>query len=271
MLERLVAGLEAMHDDQRRQDFLRDLGGGLDEVGRWMREVGIDGKVSSSHAPTFLHGGSSTRRWLVMGINPGADDQSLRTEEVYKRQSPDNYVAFHEAFFEHFPRLRRNAKQPWWSKLYRVMRAIDGVVGPSVPVPWRELHTSPWFVVQDLVPFHGRTSKTLASRDFEGGVLKTIADATIAGIARSNARAVLVLSRRGFEILRRRHDVTITTELVLRGTTTTGQPRTVDAYAARLGAVPLLAIDNELASQPSFPYDQMLPQIRDTVRAHIRG
>jgi hypothetical protein len=57
VLERLVAGLEQMHDDWQRRAFLRKLGDDLAAVSAWIRKAGLHGKVDAARAPTFLHGG----------------------------------------------------------------------------------------------------------------------------------------------------------------------------------------------------------------------
>jgi len=266
VLKRLVAGLECMHDDEDRQVFLLELGGKLAQVATWLRGAGLDGKIDAGRAPTFLHGGSSIGRWLVMGINPGADDQSGVKEERFKRESPERYLAFHNEFFEHFPKLRRNAKQPWWRKLYRVTRVFDDEVAASVPVPWSTLCDDSNFVVQDLLPFHGRSSATLRPRDFESGVLRQISDATIAGVATSKARGVLVCSRMGYSMFRKHAQVLDVRGFALRGKTRTNKPRTIDGYTARIGAVPLVALDNEIIAQPKFPYAQVLPKLVEVLR-----
>lgn len=249
-----------MHDDARRGQFLLELGGDLESVSDWLRETGLDRNVDLERAPTFLHGGSSAGRWVVMGINPGADEQSGVAEEKFKRGSQAQYLAFHDDFFEHFPRLRRNAKQPWWRKLYRVTRALHGEVSASIPVPWDELRKSATFVVQDLLPFHGRTSATLP-RDFGTGPLSRVADATIEGIAKSSARGVLVCSRAGYRLFRDHKRALGHREFTLSGRTKTNKRREIAGYVARLGAAPLVALDNEVIAQPTFPFEQLLPQL----------
>jgi hypothetical protein len=268
VLERLVAGLERMHDDRQRRAFLRKLGGDLAVVSAWVRKAGLHGKVDAARAPTFLHGGSSEGRWVVVGINPGADGQSGVAEETFKRKSADQYVSFHEDFFTRFPAFRRNGKQPWWSKLYRVSRVLDGIVARSVPVPWSDLQRSESFVVQDLLPFHGRTSTTLARRDFGRGPFLEISNATIAGIARSKARGVLVFSRMGYTMFRQHARITDVHDFKLEGSTRTRKMRAIDGYVACIGTVPLVALDNEIIAQPKFPYASLLPQLLDVLRVH---
>jgi hypothetical protein len=111
--------------------------------------------------------------------------------------------------------------------------------------------------VQDLLPFHGRTSRTIES--LKNGVFAALANATIEGVARSSARGVLVFSRKGFKLFRRHSRVHVMRDFYLDGKTSTGKARRIDGYVARIGPIPLVALDNELISQPSFPYHSALP------------
>jgi hypothetical protein len=268
VLKRLVAGLENMHDDECRRGFLHEVGGRLDAVETWVRDAKLEDQVDARYAPTFLHGGCSTGRWVVVGINPGADKQSGGAEQRFKRASPENFVAVHEQFFEKFPDLRRNGKQPWWRKLYRVTRVFDGIVAPSVPVPWQELQECSNFVVQDLLPFHGRTSATLRRRELESGGFRPIVDATIAGLARSEARGILVCSRMGYALFRAHSTVSDICDFSLNGETKKGNPRSIAGYVARLGTVPLVALDNEIIAQPKFRYEKLLPNLLAVLGQH---
>jgi hypothetical protein len=256
---RLISGISRMHDDACRREFLLETGAVLDGISNWIRENGLGEQVSAAHSPTFLHGGTSEGRWIVLGINPGADDQSLGAEEEFKRASPRQYLAFHERFFFEFPRLRRNSKQSWWSKLYRITRLLNGVVAESSAVSWTELQASSPFVVQDLLPFHGHSSRTLGS--MTGGVLREIADATIGGIASSVARGAFVFSRNGYDLFQGHDRVLVTRRFVLQGRTEKGGLREVGGYFARIGKIPVVALDNEYVAQPTIPYAQSLPQL----------
>lgn len=262
MQERLVAGLNTMHDDSCRRNFLLDAGRNLEGISRWLCDAGLDEQVNASYAPTFLHGGSSAGKWVIMGINPGADDQPH--EHTFKRASPENYLHFHEQFFLHFPRLRRNERQPWWSKLYRVTRVLEGIVAEAGAVPWSELDRCSTFVVQDLLPFHGRTNGTLKS--LESGALGTIANATIEGVSRSAARGVLVFSPDGYKLFDRHPRVHITRRFELAGQSSKGSPRRIRGYVARIAKIPLVALNNQFISQPWFPYNAALPLLLAELR-----
>lgn len=258
MLRRLVEGLESMHDDDKRREFLLDIGGRLDEVEKWVRETGLESMVDAHRPPTFLHGGHSRDRWVVIGINPGAD-AAHQKEDDFKRRSADDYAAFHWQFFELFPKLRPNGNQPWWSKLYRVMLALERGRDPGpTKVDWKRLQTESTFVVQDLLPFHGLSSKTLPREFKYGSTLWTLAKATVTGISRSAARGVLVFSRHGYEVFAsyaRRH-------FELKGESSSGlNRRKIKGYIGCIGDIPVAALKNEFVAQPTFCYDKALPQL----------
>jgi hypothetical protein len=258
VLARLCEGVERIHDDGARLLFLREVGGRLDEVKEWVVEAGLEGKVNADYTPTFMHGGSSVGKWIVMGINPGADD--YLEEHEFKRKSPDQFVAFHERFFELFPTLRPNGKQRWWTKCYRVTRVLVGVISGVVErVPWQDLQANSLFVSQDLIPLHGRSSGTLTAADFQKGPIAELADGAIRGLERSQARGVLVCSRFGYGFFGAHPRVDVERRFVLTGSTHTGKPRRVEGFVARVGHVPVVALDNEVMAQPSFPYEQLLP------------
>jgi hypothetical protein len=141
-----------MHDDAARPKFLLDIGGRFKEVAAWVQATEIAPMIEGTYPPTFLHGGSSKDRWIVMGVNPGFDNQER--EHVFKRSSPENFCAFHESFFEHFPVLRQNGKQRWWNKLYRVSQVLDGNVAGPGGIDWCRLQDN--IVVQDLSRFMAR-------------------------------------------------------------------------------------------------------------------
>jgi hypothetical protein len=266
MLARLLEGLQSMHDDGERRAFLLEMGARLNEFSAWLTEAGLAEMVDVERPPTFLHGGLSRGRWIVMGINPGADKH--QKEHHFKRRSPNDYLAFHEQFFEHFPRLRPNGKQPWWTKLYRVMLALrEGKDPGPTNVAWDRLQKDPSFVAQDLIPFHGARSGTLP-REFElGTTLCAISQATLEGIARSQARGILVFSRQGYQVFRRNPNVVLTRDFSLDGETRVYEfPRRIDAYVGRIGNIPVVALDNEFIAQPMFSYEQALPRLIEELR-----
>lgn len=261
MLTRLREGLESMHDDGKRRDFLLEIGARLDEVSTWLGEARLADMVDAQRPPTFLHGGHSRDRWIVMGINPGADIH--QDEHDFKRRSPDDYFTFHERFFEHFPALRPNGKQPWWAKLCRVMRGLETGVDPGpISVDWPKLLTESTFVAQDLLPFHGRRSATLPREFAQGSVLRQLATATIAGVRRSKARGLLVFSRHGYELFHSHAG----RKFKLQGMSRKGHHREIKGYVDRIGDVPVVALDNEFIAQPKFSYYQALPQLFNELR-----
>jgi hypothetical protein len=260
LLPMICGGIERMHDDAARADFLRALHPRLDEVqsmlgGAPWTQYGL----KPDYVPTFLHGGSSDGRWVVMGINPGADH--FRDEHELKRRSADDLVTFHERFFTEFPRLRPNAKQPWWTRLYRVTRVLEGDARFRGAISWDRLQAGSCFVVQDLIPFHSERDLFDPAAFVEPGPLRDLAHATLRGLKASRARGILVLSKAGYRAFAG-FDLTARRDFVLRGVSTTGKPRRVDGYIARLGAIPVVALNNQILTMGlQIPYEQLLPAL----------
>lgn len=138
------------------------------------------------------------------------------------------------------------------------MRAIEDGTDPGpTNVDWAKLQAASTFVVQDLLPFHGRTSGTLPSEFKYGSTLWALSNATIVGVRRSSARGVFVFSRQGYRIF----ETHCRRTFVLKGQSKKGHDRIIDGYVGCVGQVPIIALDNEFIAQPKFSYDQALPQL----------
>ena len=215
--------------------------------------------------PIFLLGGPSRDKVVVVAVNPG---ESLDGEQEQARRL-DFYRSLHENAFVEIPRLLAAARvrargtpeargikstSPFWGALHRCVSifAGNGDVPAGAAERWR--YYARTCVVQDLIPFHSRSAKDIPLSPT--GPLGEIATAAFDGIATSQARCALVASRQGYRLLEcwaARHGIR-PRYFTVEGQTRKGKQRRVQAFTTELGRLRVVAIDNALVTQPTFPW-----------------
>jgi hypothetical protein len=274
--EWLATGIRALHEDGARRTFLEDVWRNRATV----REVTSAFDIFEQDSlPVFLLGGSSHGKIVIVAVNPG---ESIEGEKE-KGRSLKYYQALHENAFIEIPRLLDDAKalarstkplrrikstSPFWGALHRCVSIFSGTgeVPASAADRWR--YYARTCVVQDLIPFHSRSAREIPLTPT--GPLGDIAAAVFDGIAKSRARCAMVASRQGYRLLEQwaaSRDVK-TIRIPLPGRTRSGKARSVQTLMTVLGDVRVLAIDNALVTQPTFPWEdgyrlQLATVVRD--------
>lgn len=254
----LTDGLRTIHDDAQRPAFLRAVWERRAALQSWMEaDRYLSQRFETAYLPTFLHGGSPAGRIVVMGINPGWNSVANgQYEEPFKRSSAERYVEFHERFFEVFPALIAQGMRhsPWWTKLANVMSALLGDAKPARPERFSYLEGH--CVVQDLIPFHSARDLVRPEEIEEQPVLAEVTSATLDGIRRSPARAVMAFSRQGHALLA--PELSEPQHATLRG----GRGKEVRVASGWIGETPTLLVANQILVQPAFAHAEMLPHLR---------
>ncbi len=264
--EFFLDGLRHMHEDDRRESFLRATWERREELFAWVAsDAYLAAHFHARSLPSFLHGGSSSGRMVVMGINPGwSEQENAVSEDPYKLSSPDAYVAFHHEFFDVFPNVIRRGRRPspWFTKLGRVLSGLLGETAPPAVQRWDFLAARA--TIQDVIPFNSARDLTRVSDIRSNATLSAICAATLDGLMESQVRCVLAFSKQGYALLRPhlsdREDVVLTDD---RG-------RRVAVSTGRLGSTPCILVDNQVLVQPVIPYADLIPQLR-AASARFRG
>lgn len=260
----LLEGLHGMHVAARRQPFLREIWARRHELWRWQQnEFGDNFQLDS--LPVFLHGGSPEGKICIMGLNPGWSPAFDPLIERVLQQSPDDYLSFHEQFFDQYPRFLEGIPRgsPFWnnlcSKLVAMMPGLDAT-GDRWSVYRRNC------VAQDILPFHSKRGATHPDDLAAPLTLGRLARATLEGLRESPALEVWAFSREGYAALsgvRSSELFGACLEFHVEGCTRTGVHRSARALVATVprtngfGPLPVLAVDNALITQPLFPFDEV--------------
>lgn len=262
----LCSGVASIHDDVARAAFLERTWSNRASLRAWAEsDPFVRKKFKTSSLPTFLHGGSSSGKIVVMGINPGWNHaDNVLIEDPFKEATAGHYVDFHEHFFSVFERqISDKGRTPsrFWRKLATVVAGLRGDARPQPDAVYRYLASH--VVVQDLIPFHSARDRVSLSDMAKQQLLKELATSALSGFRSSDVSGVLVFSPQGYEIMRPR------LAGVRLSVITGGKARSVAVATGRLGDVPFLLVRNQLAVQPLIPYDEVLPQLRSLIEFPI--
>ena len=258
----LTARLRTLHEDNLRQQAIGEIWAMRNDLRSWIA-TSMSGTFVDDALPTLLMGGASRGKLVVVTVNPG---EPIDGETALLRRSRQSYIEFHDQFFTAFPGLlaaartrpaheRRKDTSPYWNNLRRYLAAFE----PMRPNEDKWQYYARVCVAQDLIPFHSRVKRHDIRR---GGPLRDIARATLDGIASSRARGVLLLSRHAFDLVEdvgvKFQEKTINEDFT--ATQRRSRPpkrnsaRSVSVRIGAFGNVPFVAVDNDLVSQPTFPW-----------------
>ena len=262
MLDFICDGLRGVHLTGERREFLSRFWSRQGEFWAW-QEANFGETFRRDALPVFLHGGSPDGRILVMGINPGYQGELDRLIESEVQSDRSRYVALHEDFYDVYPDYQRRAggHSPYWNNLRSKLSSLLSDY-PNAGDKWIEYRTT--CVMQDIIPFRS-TSQGTSADDMRGDHnLRSVAEATLEGMRATRARAAWLFSREGFAAVELFADglpfLRVTRSFDLKGCTKNGTHRRVRGLVAELDRtngrepLPILAIDNALISQPSFPF-----------------
>ncbi|MEX0783828.1 MAG: hypothetical protein WD557_14385 [Dehalococcoidia bacterium] len=265
MLDYLERALERMHVSEERVEFLRDFWSRRTEFWAWQGQCFGD-RFRPDALPVFLHGGDPTGRILIMGLNPGYQGKLDVLIEEDVQQDAERYVALHERFFDEYLVYQRKAGggSPFWNNLHSKLTGM---------LPDEAIPSDKWLayrshcVAQDILPFRSSRSTTSAQELGPQTTLGRVAAASLRGLRKSDARAAWLFSREGFAALdvasRNNPSVMSREHFSVTGCTRTGKHRRVHALVVQLARegnrppLPMLAVDNALVTQPTFPFREV--------------